>query len=141
MSADIWTFLIKYVHTFELISHRGEIYKFVLGAVLDAIGVPRANIDFVKESDHHLTRENLFINLRMWALSTQADSLDTGDDIKYTPMLSPMICPPMEVLNKEIHDVDFEFGGVDQVAGALLCFPAVVLWLTPLEAWTLSFRR
>lgn len=90
-------------------------YKFTVMAALEAIGVPASNVQFVQESTIHTTPQ--FIP-DLWKLCTLVPQQAVRDawDRSYNPdMLSPMLCPGLQTLAEEHLDIDFQFGGADQV--------------------------
>lgn len=91
-----------------------------MGAALEAIGVPATRVSWISESSHHLrTKQYFFDQLRMCALATQSASRETGEELSNTTMLSPLLCPIFQALDEEYLGADIQFGGVDQVDGAI----------------------
>lgn len=112
---DIYAFCVNYKHSLEVVGYRAKYYQFVMGAALEAIGVPATRVSWISESSHHLrTKQYFFDQLRMCALATQSASRETGEELSNTTMLSPLLCPIFQALDEEYLGADIQFGGVDQ---------------------------
>lgn len=119
LSADIYGFLINYKYPFSMVMQRAKYYKFAFCAIFETIyGIPasKLGVRFEHESTYHLEKENITNLLKMIALTAQQDIRATGEELKHTPMLSPLLCPAVQALNQQIFDADIEFGGLDQVS-------------------------
>ncbi|KAF7854664.1 hypothetical protein EAF04_010233 [Stromatinia cepivora] len=112
---DAYSFLDNVHYPMEQVLQRMHYYKFVICAAIDAIGIPSSKIQFVQESTYANTRE---FTVDQWKLCTLVPQQFVKDswDRSYNPdMLSPMLCPGMQSLAEEHLDIDFQFGGADQV--------------------------
>lgn len=90
-------------------------YKFIVMAALESIGVCASKVTFVEESSYQFSREWI---MDVWKLCTMVPQQAVKDawDRSYNPdMLSPMFCPIIQTLAEEHLEVDFQFGGADQV--------------------------
>lgn len=87
----------------------------MIGAVLESLGVPRGKVHFVDGSSYELSREFSFDNYRLSTMVDEEDVRDTGDEYRYATKLSVLFCHGLPALAEEYLDVDFQFGGIDQV--------------------------
>ncbi|EKG14512.1 hypothetical protein MPH_08361 [Macrophomina phaseolina MS6] len=111
---DVYAFLVNYVHPMEQVAHRTAYYKFLVSAILDALGVPSSAVRHVQESSLANTKD-WFIDLqKMSAAMTQQDARDTMEEVARTDRLSPMLCAIQQTLSEPYLDLDIQFGGVDQ---------------------------
>ncbi len=90
-------------------------YKFIVIAALESIGIPASKITFVEESSYHCSREWVIDQWKLCTLVPQQAVKDAWDRSYNPDMLSPMFCPGIQTLAEEYLDVDFQFGGADQV--------------------------
>jgi tyrosyl-tRNA synthetase len=105
----------------EQVIQRMHYYKFIVIAALESIGVPSSRVRLIQESSYANTPK---FTLHQWKLSTLVPQQAVRDawDRSYNPnMLSPMFCPGLQALAEEHLDIDFQFGGADQVGTANLC--------------------
>jgi len=102
----------------ELVGHRTKYYKFVLLAVFESLGIPTAKLTFVEGSSYQLTKEYNLDNYRLCATVTEHDAKKAGAEVVKqveSPLLSGFLYPGLQALDEQYLDVDFQFGGVDQV--------------------------
>ncbi|KAJ5033024.1 uncharacterized protein L3040_009609 [Drepanopeziza brunnea f. sp. 'multigermtubi'] len=111
---DIYGFLINFKYPISQVEQRKKFYKFVLGAVFDAIGVPASSLPFVDESSYAYTPRHIMDMYRLSALSSQRQLRETGDEVGVSTMFGPMLTPILQALDEEYQGSDFDFGGLDQ---------------------------
>lgn len=102
----------------ELVGHRTKYYKFVLLAVFESLGIPTSRLTFVEGSSFQLTKEYNLDNYRLCATVTEHDAKKAGAEVVKqveSPLLSGLLYPGLQALDEQYLDVDFQFGGVDQV--------------------------
>jgi tyrosyl-tRNA synthetase len=117
-SIDIHAFLDNMKAPLELVGHRTKYYKFVLLAVFDSLGIPTSKLTFVEGSSYQLTKEFNLDNYRLCATVTEHDAKKAGAEVVKqveSPLLSGLLYPGLQALDEQYLDVDFQFGGVDQV--------------------------
>lgn len=90
-------------------------YKFIVTAAFESMGFPASKITFVEESTYHFSRKWITDQWRLCTLVPQQAVKDAWDRSYNPDMLSPMLCPLIQTLAEEHLDVDFQFGGTDQV--------------------------
>ena len=90
-------------------------YKFIVIAALESIGIPTSKITFVEESSYQFSREWVMDQWKLCTIVPQQAVKDAWDRSYNPDMLSPMFCPGIQTLAEEHLDVDFQFGGADQV--------------------------
>jgi tyrosyl-tRNA synthetase len=115
---DIHAFLDNLKAPIELVRHRVEYYKHVLVSALKSIGVPTEKLIFVVGSSYQLTEAYNMDNYRLCASITEHDALRAGAEVVKqvaSPLLSGLLYPGLQALDEQYLDVDFQFGGVDQV--------------------------
>jgi len=102
---------------FELLDHRMKYYVEVITGMLDAIGVDRSKLEFVKGTDFELDPKYTLDVYKLSALNTfarckraAAEVVRFGND----PKLSGFIYPILQALDEEYLDVDVQYGGHDQ---------------------------
>jgi tyrosyl-tRNA synthetase len=121
--ADIHAFLDNMKAPLELVGHRTKYYKFVLLAVFESLGIPTSRLTFVEGSSYQLTKEYNLDNYRLCATVTEHDAKKAGAEVVKqveSPLLSGLLYPGLQALDEQYLDVDFQFGGVDQVRGIYL---------------------
>ena len=102
----------------ELVGHRTKYYKFLLLAVFESLGIPTSKLIFVEGSSYQLTKEYNLDNYRLCATVTEHDAKKAGAEVVKqveSPLLSGLLYPGLQALDEQYLDVDFQFGGVDQV--------------------------
>ena len=115
--ADVHGFLDNLKAPIELVKFRAEYYKFVIVAVLEAIGVPVERLEFVLGSSYQLSEKYIMDIFRTSTTVTVHDAQKSGAEVvkqSDNPCLSGLIYPIMQALDEEHLDVDVQFGGVDQ---------------------------
>lgn len=116
--ADVHAFLDNMKAPLELVGHRTKYYKFVLLAVFETLGIPTSRLTFVEGSSYQLTKEYNLDNYRLCATVTEHDAKKAGAEVVKqveSPLLSGLLYPGLQALDEQYLDVDFQFGGVDQV--------------------------
>lgn len=103
-------------------------YRFVVAAALESLGVSTSKVTFVEESSYHFSREWILDQWRLCTLVPQQAVKDAWDRSYNPSILSPMFCPGIQTLAEEHLDIDFQFGGGDQVS--LLPFTNTTLALS-----------
>ena len=101
----------------ELITYRAHYYRFVVIALLRAIGVPIENLEFSLGSEHQLTKEYTMDLYRLSSVVTEHDAKKAGAEVVKqvdNAPLSGLIYPLMQALDEEHLGVDCQFGGSDQ---------------------------
>ena len=111
----------------EQVVQRMHYYKFTVMAALEAIGVPSSKVKFVQESSYQFEKQFIIDQWRLCTLVPQQVVRDAWDRSYNPSMLSPMLCPGLQTLAEEHLDIDFQFGGADQVRCSLSML-AVVEW-------------
>lgn len=113
---DVYAFLIHYIHSKEVIGHRTAYYRFLVAAILDALGLPSSRFRHVQESSI-ANKADWFVDFqKMSAAMTQNDARATMDEVMVTKMLSPMLCPIQQTLSEQHLDLDIRLGGTDQMS-------------------------
>lgn len=115
---DIHAFLDNLKAPIELVRHRVDYYRHVLVSALKSIGVPTERLIFVTGSSYQLTEAYNMDNYRLCASITEHDALRAGAEVVKqvaSPLLSGLLYPGLQALDEQYLDVDFQFGGVDQV--------------------------
>lgn len=126
--ADIHAFLDNMKAPLDLVGHRTKYYKFVLLAVFESLGIPTSRLTFVEGSSYQLTKEYNLDNYRLCATVTEHDAKKAGAEVVKqveSPLLSGLLYPGLQALDEQYLDVDFQFGGVDQVREHLPCIEFV----------------
>lgn len=121
---DVHAFLDNMKAPLELVGHRTKYYKFVLLAVFESLGIPTSKLIFVEGSSYQLTKEYNLDNYRLCATVTEHDAKKAGAEVVKqveSPLLSGLLYPGLQALDEQYLDVDFQFGGVDQVCGHVVC--------------------
>lgn len=109
----------------ELVRHRTKYYKFVLLAVFESLGIPTSKLIFVEGSSYQLTKEYNLDNYRLCATVTEHDAKKAGSEVVKqveSPLLSGLLYPGLQALDEHYLDVDFQFGGIDQVRNCMSVF-------------------
>ena len=115
--ADIHGFLDNLKAPIELVKYRAEYYRFVITALLKAVGVPIDRLEFVLGSSHQLSERYTMDVFRLSSVVTEHDAKRAGAEVVKqveNATLSGLIYPLMQALDEEHLDVDVQFGGVDQ---------------------------
>ena len=107
----------------DLVAYRTDYYKHVLLAVFHSLGIPTSKLTFVQGSSYQLSKEYNLDNYRLCASVTEHDAKKAGAEVVKqvdNPLLSGMIYPGLQALDEQYLDVDFQFGGIDQVRPGLI---------------------
>ena len=113
---DIYGFLINFRYPYTQVQQRKRFYKFVLGAIFEAIGVPSTTLSFIEESSYALKDPTHILDMyKLSALCSQQELRHTGDEVSASTMFGPMLTPILQALDEQYQDCDFDFGGLDQV--------------------------
>ena len=102
-----------------MVMQRREYYRFSFNAIFETIygtPAPISGVRFENQSDTATEKEYITNYFKVIALMTQQDSRETEIEIKTTEMLGPLIGPPLQLLDQQLHDIDIEYGGLDQVS-------------------------
>ncbi|KAJ3770204.1 tyrosine tRNA ligase [Lentinula raphanica] len=121
--ADVHAFLDNLKAPLELVQHRTKYYEYVLRAVFTSLGIPTSKLHIIEGSSYQLTREYNMDNYRLCATVTEHDAKKAGAEVVKqveSPLLSGLLYPGLQALDEQYLDVDFQFGGVDQVSLLLL---------------------
>ncbi|EXJ89183.1 tyrosyl-tRNA synthetase [Capronia epimyces CBS 606.96] len=115
--ADIHGFLDNLKAPIELVKFRAEYYKFIIQALLRAVGVSLDKLEFVLGSSYQLSAAYTMDLFRLSSVVTEHDAKKAGAEVvkqvENAP-LSGLIYPLMQALDEEHLGVDVQFGGVDQ---------------------------
>lgn len=117
-SLDVHAFLDNLKAPFELVAHRTKYYEFILRAVFESLSIPVSKLRFIQGSSYQLTREYNMDNYRLCATVTEHDAKKAGAEVVKqveSPLLSGLLYPGLQALDEQYLEVDFQFGGVDQV--------------------------
>lgn len=109
----------------DLVAHRTKYYEILLTTVFKSLGIPTSHLHFVTGSSYQLTREYSMDNYRLCASVTEHDAKKAGAEVVKqvdSALLSGLLYPGLQALDEQYLDVDFQFGGVDQVS--LFMFPS-----------------
>lgn len=115
---DVHAFLDNMKAPLELVAYRTQYYKFILTAVFTSLGIPISRLHFVQGSDYQLTKEYNMDNYKLCATVTEHDAKKAGAEVVKqveSPLLSGLLYPGLQALDEQHLDVDFQFGGIDQV--------------------------
>lgn len=102
----------------ELVTHRTKYYELLLRTVFRSLGIPTSALKFVEGSSYQLTKEYNMDNYRLCATVSEHDAKKAGAEVVKqveSPLLSGLLYPGLQALDEQYLDVDFQFGGVDQV--------------------------
>lgn len=94
--------------------HRMDFYRHSMTAALKCLGIDSDDISFVQES----TYETNDFTRDLWRLCTMvpAEAIrNSWDRAVHPEMMSPLMCPLLQLLSEEYLNADFQFGGEDQV--------------------------
>lgn len=115
--ADIHGFLDNLKAPIELVNYRAEYYRFVVTALLRAIGVSLDKLEFVLGSSYQLTPAYTMDLFRLSSVVTEHDAKKAGSEVVKqveNATMSGLIYPLMQSLDEQYLEVDAQFGGVDQ---------------------------
>lgn len=139
---DTYAFLMNYKHPWKQVLQRTEYYRYLVKAVLEAIGISSSRVSFVENSSYEGTKEFVIDHYKLCTLLSRQDCLDTGAEVSASTMFSPMLTPGLQSLAEEYLDIDMQFGGTDQVGHP----NGFVVWLSKVEfesfpAWDIPHGR
>jgi tyrosyl-tRNA synthetase len=115
--ADVHGFLDNEKAPIELVEKRAQYYRFVITALLKAIGVSIEKLQFVLGSEYQVGGKYSMDLLKLCTKVSEHDSRKAGAEVvkqSENPPLSGLIYPVMQALDEEYLGVDAQFGGVDQ---------------------------
>jgi len=115
--ADIHGFLDNLKAPIELVKFRAEYYRFIIKALLKAVGVSLEKLEFVLGSSYQLSSDYTMDLFRLSSVVTEHDAKKAGAEVVKqvdNATLSGLIYPLMQSLDEQHLGVDAQFGGVDQ---------------------------
>jgi tyrosyl-tRNA synthetase len=115
--ADIHGFLDNLKAPIELVNFRADYYRFVITALLKAVGVSLDKLEFVLGSSYQLTAKYTMDLFRLSSVVTEHDAKKAGAEVVKqveNATMSGLIYPLMQSLDEQFLEVDAQFGGVDQ---------------------------
>jgi tyrosyl-tRNA synthetase len=115
--ADIHGFLDNLKAPIELVKFRAEYYKFIIQALLKAVGVSLEKLEFVLGSSYQLSADYTMDIFRLSSVVTEHDAKKAGAEVVKqvdNAPLSGLLYPLMQALDEQHLGVDAQFGGVDQ---------------------------
>ena len=110
----------------DLVAHRTKFYKHLLTTVFKSLGIPISTLRFVEGSSYQLTKEYNLDNYKLCATVSEHDAKKAGAEVVKqveSPLLSGLLYPGLQALDEQYLDVDFQFGGIDQVSFLSYTFP------------------
>ncbi|KAJ5646397.1 tyrosine tRNA ligase [Penicillium lividum] len=129
--ADIHGFLDNLKAPLELVENRAQYYQKIITAILQSVGVPTDNLEFVLGSSYQKNPEYVMDVYRLSSLISESDAKKAGAEVvKQTDNapLSGLLYPVLQVLDEEHLKVDCQLGGMDQRK----LFTAAIEWLPKL---------
>ncbi|KAG5927365.1 hypothetical protein E4U42_002308 [Claviceps africana] len=115
--ADVHGFLDNLKAPIELVEQRVHFYRYVITAVLEAVGVSTEKLRFVQGSSYQYDREYTKDVYKLCSLLTTHDGQRAGAEVvkqSDNAPISGLLYPVLQVLDEQYLDVDAQFGGVDQ---------------------------
>ncbi|KAK2595227.1 Tyrosine--tRNA ligase cytoplasmic [Conoideocrella luteorostrata] len=115
--ADIHGFLDNLKAPIELVEQRVHFYRYVITAILEAVGVSTEKLRFVQGSSYQKSPEYIMDLYKLASLVSEHDAKKAGAEVvKQTTNapLSGLLYPILQVLDEQYLDVDAQFGGLDQ---------------------------
>ncbi|GAB0137852.1 hypothetical protein EsDP_00006105 [Epichloe bromicola] len=115
--ADIHGFLDNLKAPIELVEQRVHFYRYVITAILEAVGVSTEKLRFVQGSSYQKSPEYVMDLYKLTSLVSEHDAKKAGAEVvKQTANapLSGLLYPILQVLDEQYLDVDAQFGGLDQ---------------------------
>ena len=112
---DTYSYLDNVDYPVEQVLHRMEFYRYSITAALKCLGIDPSNIEFVQESSYETPK----FTKDLWRLCTMVPAQavrDSWDRAVHPEMVSPLMCPLLQLLAEEYLDADFQFGGEDQAS-------------------------
>lgn len=129
--ADIHGFLDNLKAPIELVESRAQYYRFVITALLKAMGVSVDRLRFVLGSSYQKSPEYVMDLYKICSLVSEHDAKRAGAEVvkqSDNAPLSGLLYPALQVLDEQHLDVDAQLGGVDQRK----LFVAATEWLPKL---------
>lgn len=136
--ADIHGFLDNLKAPIELVEQRVHFYRYVITAILEAVGVSTEKLRFVQGSSYQKSPEYVMDLYKLTSLVSEHDAKKAGAEVvKQTANapLSGLLYPILQVLDEQYLDVDAQFGGLDQRK----LFTAAKEWLPKIGYREVSF--
>lgn len=115
--ADLHGYLDNMKAPLELVEHRAKYYEFIVKAVMRAVGVDIARLEFVLGSSYQLSAAYTMDRFKLEGITRISVAQKAGAEVvKQTddPTLGGLIYPLMQALDEQYLDVDVQLGGVDQ---------------------------
>lgn len=135
--ADIHAFLDNLKAPIEMVEQRAEYYRFMITAILEAVGISTDKLRFVLGSSYQKTPDYVMDVYRMASVVSEHDARRAGSEtVKQSanPPLSGLLYPVLQILDEQYLDVDAQFGGTGlEMKAMVLRFYAGML--IPLQAW------
>ncbi|SPO04053.1 probable tyrosyl-tRNA synthetase [Cephalotrichum gorgonifer] len=129
--ADIHGFLDNLKAPIELVQYRAQYYKYVITALLEAVGVPTTRLRFVLGSSYQKSDDYVMDIFKLSSLVSQNNAKRAGAEVVKQSddgPLSGLLYPILQVLDEQYLDCDAQFGGLDQRK----LFTAATEWLPKL---------
>jgi tyrosyl-tRNA synthetase len=89
-----------------------------LTAVFTTLRIPIDKLKFVEGSSYQLSKDYTLDVYKLATIVTEHDAKKAGAEVVKqveSPLLSGLLYPGLQALDEEYLQVDFQFGGVDQV--------------------------
>ncbi|EFY95451.1 hypothetical protein MHUMG1_07736 [Metarhizium humberi] len=115
--ADIHGFLDNLKAPIELVEQRVHFYRYVITAMLEAVGVSTEKLRFVQGSSYQKSPEYIMDIYKLSSLISEHDAKRAGAEVVKQTANAPMsglLYPVLQVLDEQYLDVDAQFGGLDQ---------------------------
>ncbi|KAI9768622.1 MAG: hypothetical protein M1840_004819 [Geoglossum simile] len=96
------------------IAHRASYYKHLIQSILSSLGISPTQYTFVDETSYTFTHAFMTDMYATIALMKQQDARDTGEEVRGSEWLSPLLTPVLQTLSEVYLDLDIQFGGEDQ---------------------------
>lgn len=112
--ADIHAFLDNLKAPIEMVEQRAEYYRFMITAILEAVGISTEKLRFVLGSSYQKTPDYVMDVYRMCSVVSEHDARRAGSEtVKQSanPPLSGLLYPVLQILDEQYLDVDAQFGG------------------------------
>lgn len=115
--ADIHAFLDKGAEWFQNTKERTDYYEFLIGHLLETLGVQRDQYNFVRGSTRQFDRMYVLDLLKLLSHISIAQAKKAGSDVvkqDKDPKLSSLVYPLMQAIDESLLNADVELGGLDQ---------------------------
>lgn len=112
--ADIHAFLDNLKAPIEMVEQRAQYYRFMITAILQAVGISTDKLKFVLGSSYQKTPDYVMDVYRMCSVVSEHDARRAGSEtVKQSanPPLSGLLYPVLQILDEQYLDVDAQFGG------------------------------